>query len=189
MKLNRIEKIYIYIFLLIFCLLCGILRQIVYIKLNVYSLEEDSAFFFKWIEFGLGVSYLLIMISIYFYILKLAIEIFDNKIIDGLLEHIIIGFTPYIIFVVLNIYYLEQSSYSYLMTINKTGIGEIIPNISLNLSKYISSILSMVPLLMVFFIVKGDNKISKSFKIISFPLFLLLIFNLIKMYISKNISI
>lgn len=186
MKFNNIDKIFTYSFFILLCLFCGILRQMMFIKINLYS-SYDNISTLKIIEFGLGFSYPIIVLVIYYYMLKISADIFEIKIKQHLIEYIIIGFIPYLIFIITNIYYLNSITYE---SIHKISIenGEIIPGIDFTNSKYISSMLLTIPLFMAIFVLERKDKFLNFIKILSIPLSIIAVFEIISFYIAKNLS-
>lgn len=64
---------------------------------------------------------------------------------------IILSLIPSFIYSIINLYFLNQINSEEFMEINRLGIGYIIPNISLEDSKFIANSLLILPSIIFFF--------------------------------------
>ena len=91
--------------------------------------------------------------------------------------------TTHFLFLLINLYFIDKITVEALITINETGKGAIIPNISIQNSKVISSTLNILPLAGSYLYIENENKninfYSKVF-IVFFPVVIILIYQLIK---------
>lgn len=139
--------------------------------------------FLKNIYSIIGLLFPVITIMYYFFTIKFASIFFDIEISGKIIHYLISFYLPYFLFLLINLYFIDKITVEALITINETGKGAIIPNISIQNSKVISSTLNILPLAGAYLYIENENKninfYSKVF-IVFFPVVIILIYQLIK---------
>lgn len=173
------KKIIILSFLIAYGFVIALIKQNTVLKFQIEGVDYSFIKGISWFDFGVGFFHPFLVFIFYMVTYKMTLLLFseDEKEPKFLSTLIVLSLIPSFIYSIINLYFLNQINNEEFMEINRTGIGYIIPNISLENSKFIANSLLILPSIIFFFflIIKKNMSLFNSILTSHLPIILITI--------------